>query len=265
MRQRGSVGAAVALLVAWALRMPCAHQNEPRSATMNSCGLCDSPDGSCSAMVAAVDDHPLILRGLQAYLAQSVSCIQLTVVARTVDELLSGQRAGVTVVLLDLHLGDGSTPEDNVRRLKEAGAHVVLYTSEHRPAVIRRALDAGAVGLILKEDPEARLVEAIRHAHAGQFYVSSRLAHQVVSDPAGLVRLSDRERSVLTLLARGLPWSAVGRHLNISAETARTHCYRALEKYTKSGGEPVNGPKDLISRAIADGHIETAPAAATER
>ena len=232
---------------------------------MNGCGLCDSPDSSCTVMVAAVDDHPLILRGLQAYLAQSVPCVQLVVVARTVDELLHGQHAEVTVVLLDLHLGDGSAPEDNVRRLKEAGPHVVLYTSEHRPAVIRRALDAGAVGLILKEDPEARLVDAIRHAHAGQFYVSSRLAHQVVSDPAGLVRLSDRERSVLTLLARGLPWSAVGRHLNISAETARTHCYRALEKYTKSGGDPVNGPKDLISRALADGHIEPAPTAPTER
>lgn len=223
---------------------------------MSCCGSCQAPDASTTVTVAAVDDHPLILRGLQAYLAQSAPCIRLTVVSPTVDDLLAGAPTGFTVVLLDLHLGDGSAPEDNVRRITGMGARVVLYTSEHRPAVIRRALDAGAVGLILKEDPEARLVEAIREAHAGRFYVSSRLAHQVVSDPAGLVRLSDRERAILTLLARGLPWGAVGRHLDISAETARTHCYRALEKYVKSGGEQMNGPKDLVYRAIADGHIE---------
>lgn len=227
---------------------------------MLGCGWCETPDVSCLTEVAAVDDHPLILRGLQAYLAGQAPCIQMTVVAATVDELLTDPRPGVSVVLLDLHLGDGSTAQDNVRRIRATGAQVILYTSEHRPAVVRRALEAGAVGLILKEDPEARLVEAIRQAHEGHFYVSSRLAHQVVTDPNGLVHLSERETEVLALLARGLPWNTVARLLSISAETARTHCYRAMDKYTRSGGEPVNGPKDLVSRAIADGHVEMMPA-----
>jgi DNA-binding NarL/FixJ family response regulator len=232
---------------------------------VSGCGWCDAPDASCAIAISAVDDHPLILRGLQAYLAETVPCIRLTVVAPTVDELLADPQPAVMVVLLDLHLGDGSTAEDNVRRIRQTGAHVVLYTSEHRPALVRRALDAGAVGLILKEDPETRLVEAIRQAHEGRFYVSSRLAHQVVTDPNGLVRLSERERETLALLARGLPWSAVARHLGISTETARTHCYRALEKYTKSGGEPVNGPKDLVFRAIADGHVDMTHATTADR
>jgi DNA-binding NarL/FixJ family response regulator len=229
---------------------------------VNGCGWCETPDATCDVTVAAVDDHPLILRGLQAFLSGSVPCIRMTLVASTVEELLADPQPAPTVVLLDLHLGDGSVPEENVRRIRDTGAHVVLYTSEHRPAVVRRALEAGAVGLILKEDPEARLVEAIRQAHDGQFYVSSRLAHQVVTDPTGLVRLSEREGQVLALLARGLPWSTVARRLEISTETARTHCYRAMEKYTKSGGEPVNGPKDLIFRALADGHVELDPAPA---
>ncbi|MEP7191346.1 MAG: response regulator transcription factor [Actinomycetota bacterium] len=232
---------------------------------MQGCGRNAAPDASCEATVAAVDDHPLILRGLQAYLAESVPCIRMTRVASTVDELFADPGGTVSVVLLDLQLGDGSIPEDNVRRIRGTGAHVVLYTSEHRSAVVRQALDAGAVGLILKEDPEARLVEAIRQARDGHFYVSSRLAHQVVTDPNGMVRLSEREREILALLARGLPWGAVARRLNISTETARTHCYRAMEKYTKSGGEPVNGPKDLVFRAIADGHVQMAPATAAVR
>lgn len=232
---------------------------------MSGCGWCEAPDDSCSITVSAVDDHPLILRGLQAYLVERVPCIRLIVVAPTVDELLAQPQPDVSVVLLDLHLGDGSTAEDNVRRIRDIGAHVVLFTSEHRPAVVRRALDAGAVGLILKEDPEAHLVEAIKQAHLGKYYASSRLAHQVVTDPSGVVRFSDREREVLALLARGLPWGAVARHLGMSAETARTHCYRALEKYARSGGEPVNGPKDLVFRAIADGHVELTDATASPR
>lgn len=220
----------------------------------------DAPPGwsdpTALIAVSAVDDHPLILRGLRSYLAERAPDIRLAVVAATVDRLLAQPAAGVTVVLLDVHLGDGSAVEHNVRRLRATGAQVVLFTSEHRPAVVRRALDAGAVGLVLKEDPEANLVQAIRQAHVGEFYASSRLAHRVVTDPIGLVQLSVRERQVLALLARGLPWGAVARHLDLSVETARTHCYRALEKYSKAGGEPLNGPKELTYRAIADGHVE---------
>ena len=209
-------------------------------------------------VVAAVDDHPLVLRGLQSYLVDHVRDIRLARVVATADDLLASPTPGLTVVLLDLHLGDGTVPEDNVARLRAAGLRVVLFTSEHRPAVVRRSLDAGAVGLVLKEDPEASLVEAIRQAHAGRFYASSRLAHQVVADPVGLVRLSEREGEVLTLVARGLPWSAIARQLGMSAETARTYCYRALEKYVRSSGEPVNGLRDLAFRAVVDGQIRAA-------
>jgi DNA-binding NarL/FixJ family response regulator len=232
---------------------------------MSACVCCEAPADACTITVAAVDDHPLILRGLQGYLVERVPCMRLTVVAATVDELLAQSLTDVTVVLLDVNLGDGTAVEDNVRRIREVGAHVVLFTSEHRPVIVRRAFDAGAVGLILKEDPESRLVEAIRDAHTGTFHVSSRLAHQVVTDPKGLVHLSERERDVLGLLARGLPWTAVARHLGMSTETARTYCYRALEKYATTTGEAVNGPKDLVFRAITDGHIELAAATAASR
>jgi len=206
-------------------------------------------------VVAAVDDHPLTLRGLDSYLVHDAPDIRLRSVVRTVDELLETDLAGVSVVLLDLHLGDGTLPEDNVRRIRAVGLQVVLLTSEHRPAVVRRSLDAGAIGLMLKEDPETTLVMTIREAHVGRFCVSSRLAHQVVTDPAGLVRLSAREGEVLSLVARGLPWDSVARLLGMSAETARTYGYRALEKYVRTSGETVNGLRDLAFRAVVDGQV----------
>lgn len=214
------------------------------------------PSDAGPIALAAIDDHPLVLRGLESYLAGNAPDVRITAVVPTVDDLLAAGIAGVSVVLLDMHLGDSTLPEDNVRRLRALGPHVVLFTSEHRPAVVRRSLDAGAIGLVLKEDPETSLVEAIREAHLGRFCVSSRLAHQVVTDPTGLVRLSAREGDVLSLVARGLPWDAVGRRLGMSAETARTYSYRALEKYVRASGETVNGLRDLAFRAVVDGQVQ---------
>ena len=206
--------------------------------------------------VGAVDDHGFILRGLAAYLLEHEPDIRMVAIAATVSELLATPATECAVVLLDVHLADGSRAERNVRELRTAGAHVVLLTSEHRPAVLRGAFEAGAVGLVLKSDPEAHVAEAVRAAHQGQFFTSGRLAHQVVADSRASVRLTERERDVLGLLARGLPWAAVARRLGVSPETARTHCYRAIEKYASAGGAPVEGPRDVVFRALSDGQID---------
>lgn len=206
--------------------------------------------------VSAIDDHPLMLRGLGAHLAELAPRIDLVHVAGSVDGLLSTWPEPSDVVLLDLNLGDTTDPAENVARLRAAGTQVVLFTSEHRPALVSRALGAGAVGLVLKEDPPDRVVEAIVAAAAGRFSVSSRMAFQVVNDPAGRIRLSDRERDVLGLLARGLPWETAARLLGISTETARTHVRRAMEKYADEGAALLNGPKELVFRAVVDGHVD---------
>jgi DNA-binding NarL/FixJ family response regulator len=207
-------------------------------------------------VVCAIDDHPMILRGLRSYFEAEAPCVSLTEIAPTVDALLAerGDRAGV--VLLDVSLNDGTTVADNVARLAGVGLRVLLYTADHRPAVVRRALDAGALGLVLKEDPESRIVEAIHEAAQGRVVVSSAIAHQITADPRGGIRLSDREVEVLALLARGLPWTTIARSLGTSAETARTHCYRAIEKYIRAGAAVALGPKDVAFQAVADGHVE---------
>ncbi len=212
---------------------------------------------SAPVLVAGVDDHPLVLRGLAAYFAEFEPDIRLTVVAATVPHLLASWDPGISVVLLDIQLADGSGPEENVERLLAAGAKVVVLTSEHRPAIVQRVLEAGALGLVLKEDPEEAITEAIRSAAAGRFFVSSRLAHGIVADPRGMVRLSERERDVLSLLARGLPWTTIARTLSTSTDTARTYCYRAIEKYAQAGATIRNGPKEVAYRAMVDGHLGT--------
>lgn len=210
-------------------------------------------------IVGAVDDHPLVQRGLAATLAAADPRIRLVATASTVGDLLARWVTPLSVVLLDLHLGDGSDIGDNVRRLREQAAGVLIVTSDHRPAVVGQALDAGALGLVLKEDPEESLVEAIWDAARGSFAVSSRLAQQLVTDPARRVRLSRQELEVLGLLARGLPWSAIGKEMNLMPDTARTYCYRVVEKYTQAGADIAHGPREVAYRVFRDGYLDMQP------
>jgi DNA-binding NarL/FixJ family response regulator len=223
------------------------------------------PDASSKDMppirVAAVDDHPILLDGIAAYFARHAPDITLVATAEDVDTLLAEHPGdeGALVVLLDLRLRDRSDIGSNVRRLRAAGARVLVFTGEQRPALVRRALDAGALGLVLKEDPRERLVEAIHTAETGELYVSSRLAHHIVHDPRGGISLSPRQSQVLDLIAKGLPHEDIARILHITEDTLRTHRSRAIQAYSKASGRPVEGTGDLVYRAVADGVIDIDP------
>lgn len=227
------------------------------------CEQCGGEHGPEVVLACAIDDHPVILRGLRAYLEAEAACITLVVIAPTVDAVLADHAKGATVALLDVNLGDASAVGDNVTRLRRAGLNVLLFTGEHRPAIVRRALDAGALGLVLKDDPEASIVTALHEGNSGRFVVSGALAHQIATDPRGAIRLSERETEVLGLLARGLPWTAIARATGASVETVRTYCYRAVEKYARAGAPVSLGPKNVAFQAVEDGHVDEPARAGT--
>ncbi|MDX8145009.1 response regulator transcription factor [Lentzea sp. BCCO 10_0061] len=204
----------------------------------------------------AIDDHPMMLHGLRAYLAEHAPDVRLATVCPSVSALLEVQPVPA-VVLLDLLLPDNEPVEDNVRRLRDAGAQVVVYTSESRPGYVHLALKAGAVGLVLKGDPEERLVEAIRAAAEGQSSCSSRLAHAIMEDRRAFIKFSQQERDVLSLIAKGLPHRLVAKELGISEKTVPTYLNRARERYRDALDIPVPpSPGETIAFALEDGHIE---------
>ncbi|WP_372664353.1 LuxR C-terminal-related transcriptional regulator [Amycolatopsis kentuckyensis] len=207
--------------------------------------------------VAAVDDHPLILRGLQAYLSEHADDIDLCAVYPAVSAMLASP-VTVSVVLLDLLLPDERDVTENVRRIRSAGAEVVIYTSDSRPGIVREALDAGALGLVLKGDPEERVVDSIRDAAEGRKSYSSRLAHAIVTDPRAVVRLAAREREVLTLIAKGMPRRLIAKQLGISEKTLPTYLKRVDEKYAKARNASAS-PGELAAFALQDGYIELPP------
>jgi two-component system response regulator DesR len=115
------------------------------------------------------------------------------------------------------------------QRVKEAGqaCKVVILTTFARPGYLRRALDAGASGYLLKDAPADRLAEALRKVHRGGRAVDPELAVEAWSeaDP-----LNDRERQVLRLAGEGRSAGEIADELGLSQGTVRNYLSEAIGK-----------------------------------
>ncbi|WP_380165268.1 response regulator [Jannaschia sp. R86511] len=212
--------------------------------------------------VGAVDDHVPVRRGVAAMLADDP---EVTVVAAvgTVTELLAGP--GVDVVLLDLHLADGSRPADNVQRLVEAGVDVLVYSSLTDAGLLREALVAGALGVVHKGQDTPALVSAVRDVAAGLPLLTTEWAATLDaargdSRPA----LSEREAEALSLYASGLPMKSAARRMDISLGSFREYLLRVRRKYADVD-RPATTKLDLYHRAVEDGYVSTPGLSPRER
>lgn len=208
--------------------------------------------------VAAVDDHPFIGHGLRHFFAEHAPDLSIVAVETSVAALLARPGEPASVVLLDLLLPQEPDVAHNVTRIRATGARVVILTSDSRPGVVRGAIDAGALGLALKGDPEQSVVEAVRAAHRDEFSVSSRLAHAIVTDPRAGIRLSGRERQALSLIAQGKPRRLVAKEMQLAEHTLPSYLKRAAKRYADVG-HPAAGPGELVAFALRDGHIDAGP------
>lgn len=199
--------------------------------------------------VGAIDDHPAVLKGVIAELGELPQA-QVCVHARTVEELLQAA-VEVDVVLLDVQLGDGTDVAENVARLAATGAAVLLFTQEHRPAPIARALRSGAAGIVGKHEPMNVLVEAITAVAAGEPLLNPEWAAIVEGDP----ELAPREAEAVRLYAAGLPLKSVARRMSLSQETVKEYLLRARRKYA-AAGRPAQTKTDLYRRAVEDGYLD---------
>lgn len=205
-------------------------------------------------VVGAVDDHPAILSGLRADLHDLDPGLHFVKAAPTVDELLF-EADPLDVVLLDLRLQDGSRPRDNVERLREAEAKVLVYTDGDSGSMMREAMSAGALGIVLKDRDLPSVVEAVRLVSQGDLAVSAELAAALQGSERLRPKLSARERQVLELYAVGLPAKSVARRLGVQIGTAKVYLKRIRAKYAaldRGAGTRV----ELYQRAIEDGFID---------
>jgi len=178
--------------------------------------------------VMLVEDQGLVLGALAALLEIEDD---LSVVACVADGRAALERlaeGGVDVVVTDIEM-PGMTGLDLAAALRreEKPPRVVILTTFGRSGYLRRALDAGAAGYLLKDAPADRLAEAIRRVHAGLRAVDPELAAAAwdEADP-----LTDRERQVLRLAAEGLSTAKIGAEIHLSEGTVRNYLSEAINK-----------------------------------
>lgn len=189
--------------------------------------------------VVIVDDHAMFRAGVRAELGDAVEVIAE---AADVDEAVAAVVAGQPeVVLLDVHLPGGGGG-DVIRRTAGKAANtrfLALSVSDAAEDVIG-TIRAGARGYVTKTITGAELVDAIDRVAAGDAVFSPRLAGFVLDAFAGTIevaavdedldRLTEREREVMRLIARGYSYKEVAAELFISIKTVETHMGSVLRK-----------------------------------
>ncbi|MBO3664960.1 response regulator transcription factor [Microbacterium stercoris] len=207
--------------------------------------------------VALIDDHESVRLGLAAALERAGDEVVFT--GAGVAEYLAWRKASkaapADVVLLDLTLGDGTTVTENVVCLAGESS-VIIHSVADRPAAVREALAAGAVGVVSKASPLDDVLGAVRTAALGEPLNNVEWASAVEGDRAFAdAQLSAREREVLRLYAAGLPLKIVADRLGVAYSTAKENITRVRMKYIEVG-RPAPTKVDLLRRAMEDGIVD---------
>ena len=201
------------------------------------------------AKVVIVDDHPAIRDGLIHRLSVYP---EFTVCGEAADlpealQVISATAPDVAVIDIGLKQGDGL---DLVKRLKarDCQAKLLVWSLQSDTVYAERALRAGAVGYIRKDEATDAIVEAIRSVLDGNIYLNPRMMDLIVRrniagtdrdiTPDSLTDLSDRELEVFRLTGQGLDTIQVAERLSVSPKTVETYKARIKDKLgLESGAE----------------------------
>jgi DNA-binding NarL/FixJ family response regulator len=183
--------------------------------------------------VLLADDHGVVRDGL-ARLLGSVPDIEVVAAAADGDQAVELAREHrPDVVLMDLRM-PGMGGSEATRRLLESdpAMHVVILTSFSERDEILGALDAGAIGYLLKDAEPDELIRGVRAAAQGDSPLDPKAARTLIGSRSGGQShpLTDREREVLQLVARGLPNKLIARELGISEKTVKAHLTTVFQR-----------------------------------
>jgi two-component system, NarL family, response regulator LiaR len=192
--------------------------------------------------ILVVDDHAVVREGLRTFLGLQDGFEIVGEAADGEEALDQAARLGPDVILMDLVMprrdGVSAMRELRARVGRASNSRVIVLTSFLEDDRLLPALEAGAAGYLLKNSQPAELARAVRAAHAGEAIidptVAARLVHTLSDHPrpaaATLEQLTNRERDVLTLIARGRSNKRIALELQISEKTVKTHVGHLLAK-----------------------------------
>jgi DNA-binding NarL/FixJ family response regulator len=180
--------------------------------------------------IFSIDDHPLMREGIAAIIRNEPDML-LVAEASSGREAIQGFRDHQPdITLMDLRLPDISGIDATVAiRTEFPDARIIMLTTFEGDVEIRRALQAGAVGYMLKTMPRRQLVDMIRKVHAGKKHIPPEIAAHL-AEHMGEESLSKREVDVLQKIAGGNRNGDIAALLFISEETVKGHVKHIMEK-----------------------------------
>ncbi|WP_252974881.1 response regulator transcription factor [Janibacter melonis] len=182
-----------------------------------------------SIKVLLADDQALVRGALAALLGLERDIDVVGEVGRGDEVLAAVRRTGAEVALLDIEM-PGMAGIDVAEQLsrEEPSCRALVVTTFGRAGYVRRALEAGARGFVVKDTPASELAEAVRRVHSGLRVIDPTLAAESLYE--GVNPLSPREREVLREALTGAPVASIAAQVYLSPGTVRNHLSSAIGK-----------------------------------
>jgi two-component system response regulator NreC len=190
--------------------------------------------------IVLADDHAVMRRSLRLLLDNEAN-FDVVAEASNLAAVMEHVHGHVPhVLVLDLGMPNGSSIEAITRlRAQVPDTEIVVLTMEDSPAFAQRALEAGALGFVVKDRADSDLADAVRCASRGEHYLSPPIASRLeaLQRSGADARLSARETEVLRLIALGYTNNEIAHKLQLSrrtVETHRNHVHRKLGLKTRA-------------------------------
>jgi DNA-binding NarL/FixJ family response regulator len=190
--------------------------------------------------IFVADDHPVVREGIKALIAAQPDLVVVGEASNGRDATRLVAECAPDIVVMDVSMPELSGVEaTSILLERQPGLRVLALSVHEEAAYVRRLLEVGALGYVLKRSVADILITAIRSIAAGGLYLDPLVADSIV---AGVVMrpgvpsagtpqpLSERERNVLQLIARGHSNKEIGATLGISTKTVETYKARGMEK-----------------------------------
>lgn len=189
--------------------------------------------------IIIADDHSVLRAGLRMLLNAQETIQVVGEVGSGADLLALASQIACDLILLDLSMpGLGGLEVLPLLRQLCPQTHVLILTMHDDESYLRQALRSGASGYVLKKAADSELIDAIHAVMRGEIYIHSSMTRNLLEDwlPQATTQanpwdsLSEREREVLLLVARGYTAAKIGQTLGLSAKTVETYRARGMEK-----------------------------------
>ena len=211
--------------------------------------------------VIIADDHTVVREGIRQILAKEPDIEVVGEAADGMEALEMVRMMMPNVIILDVGM-PGVSGLEAIGLIRETAPQcaVVVLTMHSKESMVHRMLDSGALGYVLKASPVVDVIEAVRAANRGEYYLSSKIRAELVSaylhsrkeKPAvkGYDLLSEREQQVFSLVAEGNSTNRIAELLSVSPKTVEKHRTNVMKKLG------IKNRMELVKEAIRMGIID---------